>query len=83
MVRQIGVPGTFDDNGWLRPGFCGHQPHIGENYISTGSLYLCTAVFIALGLPDTDPFWSSPAEVWTSVKIWNGADMDADSALDM
>ena len=27
-------------DGWLRIGFCGHQPGVGETYISTGSLYL-------------------------------------------
>lgn len=40
--RSIEAPGTFDADGWLRIGFCGHQPGIGESYISTGSLYLCS-----------------------------------------
>jgi hypothetical protein len=35
-----------------------------------------------LGLPETDEFWASPAEPWTSVKVWNGQDMPADHALD-
>ena len=81
IARQGSAPGTFDANGWLRPGFCGHQPHIGETYISTGSLYLCTGVYIALGLKETDPFWSSPAADWTCKKAWNGIDINADKAL--
>jgi hypothetical protein len=36
--RMVEAPGTFDANGWLRVGFCGHQPAVAEGYISTGSL---------------------------------------------
>lgn len=79
--RQINAPGTFDGNGWLRVGFYGHQPSIGETYISTGSLYLCTAAFIALGLPSEDPFWSAPAADWTEKKVWQGVDIPCDKAL--
>ena len=78
--RQVNAPGTFDAYGWLRPGFCGHQPSIGERYISTGSLYLCAAVYIALGLPESDPFWSRPAADWTNKKAWEGVDIPVDKA---
>lgn len=78
--RTIDAPGTFDANGWLQIGLCGHQPGIGESYISTGSLYLCTVGFLPLGLPATADFWSSPAQDWTSRKIWAGADVKADHA---
>ena len=81
MSRQMGAPGTFDEGGWLRPGFAGHQPNIGERYISTGSLYLVCAGFIALGLPESDPFWSNPAADWTSKKVWMGTDVPADHAI--
>ncbi|MEA4936386.1 MAG: DUF2264 domain-containing protein [Paludibacter sp.] len=79
--RQINAPGTFNPNGWLRVGMVGYQPAIGETYISTGSLYLCSAVFIALGLPESDPFWSNPPTRWTSKKAWDGVDLNADKAL--
>lgn len=79
--RQINAPGTFNPEGWLRVGFAGYQPHIGETYISTGSLYLCTAVFVALGLPESDVYWSSPATAWTCKKGWEGIDLDVDKAL--
>jgi hypothetical protein len=51
---QIGAPGTSDANGWLQIGFCGHQPKLGESYISTGSLYLCSAGLLPPGLPPVD-----------------------------
>ena len=38
--RTLDAPETFDAGGWLRIGLSGHQPGIGETYISTGSLYL-------------------------------------------
>lgn len=79
--RQINAEGTFDAEGWLNVGFCGHQLHIGEGYISTGSLYLCTAGLVALGLPETDPFWSRPAADWTCRKAWSGIDLMTDHAL--
>jgi hypothetical protein len=54
--RMIEASGTFDKQGWLTVGFCGHQPSVGENYISTGSLYLCSAALLPLGLPSADEF---------------------------
>ncbi len=66
----------FDENGWLTIGLTGHQPMMGEGYISTGSQYLCTAAFLPLGLPESDPFWSSPDEKWTSRRLWDGEDME-------
>ncbi len=81
MRRQATAPGTFTPDGWLRVGFAGHQPSIGETYISTGSVYLCAAGFVALGLPASDAFWSAPAAPWTSVKAWSGVDIPCDKAL--
>jgi len=80
--RTLGAPGTFDREGWLTIGLAGHQPSLGEVYISTGSLYLCTAAFLPLGLPAEDRFWTGPAAPWTSVKVWGGADLPADHAID-
>ena len=81
IKRQLSMPGTFDSNGWLTIGFAGNQPSVGERYINTGSLYLCNAVFVVLGLPADSPFWSSPAEDWTQKKVWNGVDFPCDKAL--
>lgn len=62
---------TFDEHGWLQIGLCGHQPHLGEIYICTGSLYLCSAILLPLGLREDDPFWKNEDEKWTAQKIWN------------
>jgi len=79
--RMIEAPGTFDAHGWLQIGAVGHQPAIGESYISTGSLYLCAMGLLHLGLPPTDPFWTSPAHPWTQQRIWSGEDVPADHAI--
>jgi hypothetical protein len=79
--RTLDAPGTFDANGWLTIGLCGHQPHLGETYISTGSLYLCSTALLPLGLKPSDPFWASPAEEWTARRLWSGQDGAADHAI--
>ena len=81
MSRQISAKGTFDANGWLTIGFAGHQPSIGENYISTGSLYLCSAAWLPLGLPASDEFWSAPVHLWTQQIAWSGMDIAHDHAI--
>jgi hypothetical protein len=81
MGRTLEAQGTFDAQGWLRIGLCGHQPASGETYISTGSLYLCANAFLPLGLAARDEFWSGAARPWTSQKVWSGVDVAADHAL--
>ncbi len=81
ITRMNSAPGTFDNKGWLTIGFDGHQPSIGEAYISTGSLYLCSAAWLPLGLPASHEFWSAPAEPWTQQKVWSGADIKNDHAI--
>jgi hypothetical protein len=81
LRRTLEPAGTFDDHGWLRIGLAGHQPSIGEGYISTGSLYLCTAVFLPLGLNVADRFWSDPDRAWTSERVWSGQDVHTDHAI--
>ena len=81
IKKQIQQAGTFDKNGWLTLGFCGHQPEIAETYISTGSLYLCTAVFLPLGLPAEDAFWSGAPADWTNKKVWSGKTIKIDHAI--
>jgi hypothetical protein len=79
--RTLDAPGTFDADGWLTVGLCGHQPHLGESYISTGSLYLCSTALLPLGLKASDAFWSGPAEDWTARRLWRSEDAPADHAL--
>jgi hypothetical protein len=79
--RVMAAPSTYDAQGWLRIGVYGSQPDIAETYISTGSLYLASSVFVPLGLPASDPFWSGPTTRWTSQRIWAGESLPADHAL--
>jgi hypothetical protein len=81
ITRTLEAPDTFDAGGWLRIGFCGHQPGVGETYISTGSLYLCSVALLPLGLPASDPFWSAPAAPFTQQRAWSGQAFPIDHAL--
>jgi len=82
IKKQAEAPGTFDKNGWLQIGLYGHQPDVGENYISTGSLYLCSEAFLVLGLPPADPFWQNADADWTAKKAWNGEPVSIDHAIE-
>jgi hypothetical protein len=79
--RCLTPPETFDEDGWLRIGLSGHQPGIGETYISTGSLYLCAVGLLPLGLSPFDEFWSAAPQPWTSVSAWSGRPFPIDHAL--
>lgn len=81
IKRQLAQKGNFDKQGWLTLGFAGHQPNLAESYISTGSLYLCSTVFLPLGLPATDEFWTGKSEEWTGKKAWKGGKVQIDKAL--
>ena len=79
---SLGAKGTYDANGWLTIGLAGHQPQLGEFYISTGSLYLCLEAFLPLGLKPDDSFWKDPPTDWTAKHVWSGGDLPTDHALD-
>ncbi len=79
--RQMGSPANFDRDGWLKIGFAGSQINMSESYINTGSLYLCSAVFLPLGLPAEHPFWAGPYTEWTNLRAWKGEDAGRDKAL--
>jgi len=81
IKKCMAAPLTFDKEGWLKIGLYGSQPGIGEGYISTGSLYLCTTGLVSLGLKPEDEFWSGPATDWTAKKVWSGQNVDFDKAL--
>lgn len=81
IARTLDAPGTFDEQGWLRIGLAGHQPGLGERYISTGSLYLCAFAFLPLGLPASDPFWAAPPMDWTGKRTWAGEPVPLDKAM--
>lgn len=81
ISKTLDRPDTFDSQGWLTIGLAGHQPEIGEQYISTGSLYLCTTAFLPLGLPASNIFWSGNEVEWTSKRAFSGKTFPIDKAL--
>jgi hypothetical protein len=81
MRRMMNAPGTFDEAGWLTIGYAGHQPFIGEPYVSTGSTYMCAVGLLPLGLPESDPFWQMADEDWTSRRLWSGGEAPIDHAM--
>jgi len=82
IKKQMDAAGTFDQKGWLTIGLVGHQPEMGDYYISTGSVYLCAQAFLILGLPATDSFWKGKDEDWTNKKVWKGIAVPVDHALE-
>lgn len=83
IQKTLGAPDTFTKEGWLNIGLYGKQPGLADFYITTGSLYICSNIFLPLGLSETDEFWSAPPAPWTAVKIWSGQDVPADHALEL
>lgn len=80
--RVMSAPDMFDEKGWLLPGVYGYQPELAEGYINIGSLYLCSAVFLPLGLSPRDDFWSGAEEDWSGKKVWSGGHIAIDHAND-
>ena len=81
LKRQFENNNNFDKDGWLVVGLNSSQIDISENYINTGSLYMCCAVFLPLGLDFNDKFWMAPASEWSSLKAWNGHPIKPDQSI--
>jgi hypothetical protein len=81
LRRTMDETSVFDEEGWLLPGIIGEQSELAEEYINIGSLYLCSAVFLPLGLSPKDDFWTKADEPWTAKKIWSGGHSVIDHAL--
>ena len=71
LHRQFATP----DNFIRKP------DNMSESYINTGSLYMCATIFLALGLPAEDSFWTETYMEWTNKKAWKGIDVGVDKAL--
>ncbi|MES3021422.1 MAG: DUF2264 domain-containing protein [Pseudomonadota bacterium] len=72
------APGNFTKDDYLTIGFAGHQPELGDWYSNSGSMYITSAGFLALGLPETDSYWSAPAQDWTQKKAFSGSKFPKD-----
>jgi hypothetical protein len=83
VLKKIFIPSSFTKEGCLTLGFVGEkQAAIADSYSNTGSLYLTAYVFLPLGLPATDPFWSDPYTDWTQRKAWGGKGFAKDYAVE-
>lgn len=82
IKRQFCENNNFNADGWLTLGFNGNQKNLSEQYINTGSLYLCSTIFLPLGLSNKDRFWSGPYEDWTSLKGWSGKEIELAKPID-
>jgi hypothetical protein len=83
ITKTLSPASSYDRNGWLVIGLSGKQPGLADVYNNQGSLYLCTEVFLPLGLSLRSGFWSGPPLPWSSKSIWNGEDFRSDHALDL
>ena len=81
LKRVFEQPGTFDEKGWLTIGVCGEQQELGDSYLSTPCVYLCSLGFLPLGLPADDIFWTAPILPWTSVRAFSGEDFPIDKFI--
>ncbi len=83
IQKTLGPAATYDKNGWMVIGLNGKQPGLADVYNNQGSLYLCTEVFLPLGLAPDAAFWQDEDQPWSSRVIWNGADFHGDHAMDL
>lgn len=83
VLKKLFVPSSFTKAGYLTLGLVGdQQTAIADSYSNTGSMYLTSYVFLPLGLPASDPFWSDPYADWTQRKAWGGKPFAKDYAVD-
>jgi hypothetical protein len=81
--NMFGRANNFNQQGFLTIGFMGNHPSVADWYTNNGSLYMTSLAFLPLGLPADDPFWTDPAEKWTSKKAWEGEDFPKDHKWDI
>lgn len=83
VMKRMFVSDTFTNGGWLTLGLIGkQQSHLADYYSNTGSMYVASLVFLALGTPPSNEFWSTPFAEWTQLKAWSGQPFPKDYAVD-
>ena len=78
MNNMFNAKENFNKKGFLTLGFAGHQPNVSNCYSNSGSTYITSLIFLALGLPPNHPFWTEPSQQWTSQNAWNGKPLPID-----
>ena len=79
--RTMEAPNTFDDDGWLRIGFCGHQPASARPTSRPAACISAPSRFSRSVCRASDEFWSAAPQPWTSAKAWSGQPFPIDHAL--
>ncbi|MTW10375.1 DUF2264 domain-containing protein [Pseudoduganella eburnea] len=74
-------PSNFTKEGFLTLGFAGHNPQIADVYSNSGSMYIASNGLLALGLPATDTFWTTPSLDWTQKKAFSNQPFPKDYAV--
>lgn len=82
LQKVLRAPGTYRE-GWLTIGLHGDQPGLGDFYNNQGSPYLTSVIFLPLGLPPGDAFWSDAAQPWTAQRVWSGQDAKKDYSMSL
>lgn len=75
-------PSNFTEGGFLTIGFAGRNPALGDWYSNNGSMYVTTEGFLALGLPASDSYWTTPSQPWTQKLAFAGQPFQKDYAVD-
>lgn len=83
VMKNMFIPSTFTDGGWLTLGLVGNQQQgLADYYSNTGSMYITSLAFLPLGLPASHEFWADPFTEWTQRKAWSGKPFKKDYAVD-
>jgi hypothetical protein len=83
VMKNMFIPSTFRKGDWLTLGLVGDkQENLADYYTNTGSVYITSLVFLSLGLPASDEFWSTQFTEWTQKKAWSGKAVKKDYAVD-
>lgn len=82
LRKTTEAPTTYKDK-WLTIGLYGEQPSLGDFYNNQGSPYICSAIFLPLGLSETDDFWAGDGMAWTAQQIWSGGEALKDHGVDL
>ena len=80
LYNMFGDNRNYNREGYLTLGFNDSQPEISDVYTNNGSLYLASFIFLPLGLPADDTFWTDAPLPWTSKKAWEGGSFPKDHA---
>jgi len=82
VLKNLFIPSTFNSSGCLTLGLVGdQQANLADYYSNTGSMYISTMVFWALGLPAQHAFWTDTFAEWTQRRAWSGKPFPKDYAV--